>query len=376
MTQSSRAEAQAIADAARTYLDDHAGFEPLRRAIDSGARIDRGLWQGFARDMGFAGLGIAEAHGGSGLGPMELALVSEELGRCLAPIPFFESAILAAGLIDAVGDDDARARLLPRIASGESIATLAARDSHGAPLPEAVGPVLAAGRLTGAAHFVPFGDSADLLLVLAREATGLALLAVPAGAAGVRIEPLVTLDLTRPMAHVHFDLAIDADALIGTGPAVTQGFWQAWSRAGIFLAAEQLGLADRSLAETLSYARERVQFGRVIGSFQAMKHRMADMKLHIDEARSAVEWAVETLARGEDPMLAAHGARVRSTEAALHCAADAIQLHGGIGFTWEHHAHLFLKRARSAATLLDPPNHYRERIARVLLDGQSLEISE
>jgi len=364
---------QAIREAARDYLRDHADLDRLRRHIDAGGRADEALWRGFAQELGFAGLGIAETYGGAGLGPVEQALVLEELGRTLAPIPFFESAVLAAGLIDAAASEARKAALLPGIAAGATIATLAAREVSGDPLPAAIGPVLTGDRLTGAAHYVPFGDAADLLIVAARDGEGVTLLTLPADTNGITVEPLTSLDLTRPLARIGFDLELPADAFLGARGGAAAALESALARAGGLLAAEQLGVAARSLEETVAYAKERVQFGRVIGSFQAVKHRLADMKLAVDEARAAVGWAAAAIADGEDVALACAGARVRCTEAALACTADAIQLHGGIGFTWEHHAHLFFKRARAAATLLDPPAVHRERIARALLDNPASE---
>lgn len=355
----------AIREAAREYLRDHADFERLRKSVDEQVRIDRELWEGFAQGMGFAGLGIGEAHGGAGLGPVEQALVLEELGRTLAPIPWFESAVLAADLIGTTGNEEQKNALLPGIADGTVIATLAARDASGDPLPGAIGPVLADDRLTGTAHYVPFGDSADLLIVAARDGDSVALLALPADTPGILAEPLTALDLTRPLARITFDCAVPAGARLLGGAMELEA---SLSRAAGLLASEQLGVAARSLEETVAYSKERVQYGRVIGSFQAMKHRMADMKLIVDEARAAAGWAAEAISSGDNAALACSAARVRCTEAALFCTADAIQLHGGIGFTWEHHTHLFFKRARGSASLLDSAAHHRETIARAILD--------
>lgn len=358
----------AIRDAARDYLRDNADFERLRRTIDAGSRIDRALWQGFAVELGFAGIAIAEAHGGAGLGAVEQALILEELGRVLAPIPWFESAVLGADLIARGGDPALRDLLLPGIAAGTTIATLAARDASGGPLPQAIGPVLDGGRLTGSAYYVPFGDCADLLIVAARKGDGIALIALSADTPGIVATSQTALDVTRPLARIDFDIDVPDAAMLDAA-----AFEPALARAAGLLASEQLGVAERSLTETVAYAGERVQFGRRIGSFQAVKHRLADMKLAVDEARSAAAWAAGAIAGSEDYTLAAAGARVRCTEAALHCTADAIQLHGGIGFTWEHHAHLFFKRARATATLLDPPAVHRERIAARLLSSQETD---
>lgn len=368
----------AIREAARSFLGDQAGFERLRHTVDSAAGWDAELWRGFAIDLGFAGLGIAEADGGIGLGPLEQALILEELGRTLAPIPWFESVVLAGGVVARAASGAQRSTLLGRIATGETIATLAMRDAAGGSLPAGIGPRLVGSgdgwTLEGEAHYVPFGHVASLLLVVARtegaqQWDGLSLVALPADAAGVSVERRVSLDLTRPYSTVRFDrIAVAPDQILGTAATAGPPLARALAAAGGLLASEQVGGAARSLDETVAYSKERVQFGRVIGSFQAVKHRLADMKLLVDSARSAADWAARAIDADGDIETAAAGARSYCSEAFLACAADAIQLHGGVGFTWEHHAHLFFKRARASATLLDSPLDCREAIARAIID--------
>jgi alkylation response protein AidB-like acyl-CoA dehydrogenase len=362
-------EQQAIRDAARDYLADHAGFERLRAIADGPAGWDAELWQGFAKELGFAGLGIAEADGGIGLGAIEQALILEELGRTLAPIPWFESVVLAGGTVARAFSGEMRQALLGRIAAGET-ATLVLRDAAGTPLPSGIAPCLEDGRLTGEAHYVPFGHAASLLIVATQGSggwDGIGLAAIPADRAGVTVERVTSLDQSRPLARIRFD-AVDVAAderVADAGPSLRA----AWSAAAGLLASEQVGGAARSLEETVAYAQDRVQFGRTIGSFQAVKHRLADMKLLVDSARSAADWAARAIAAGsEDAERAAAGARTYCTTAFLQCAADAIQLHGGIGFTWEHHAHRFFKRARSSATLLDTADAWRDSLARTIFD--------
>lgn len=358
----------AIREAARDYLADRADFERLRKTIDSDAGWDEELWLGFAQELGFAGLGIAEEDGGIGLGAIEQALILEELGRTLAPIPWFESVVLAGGTIARAFPAGKRQELLGRIASGE-VATLALRDARGGALPHGIGPRIVDGRLSGEAHYVSFGHAASILIVATGGGNGwddVGLAAIPADRAGVTVERVVSLDLTRPMAVIRFDgveLA-EGEFVANAGPALRQ----AWTAAAGLLASEQVGGAARTLDETVAYSMQRVQFGRLIGSFQAMKHRMADMKLLVDSARSAADWAARAIADCEDFAKAAHGARAYCSDAYLRCAADGIQLHGGIGYTWEHHAHLFFKRARSSATLLDRIDEHRDAIARAIID--------
>ena len=371
---------KALYESAQAFLSDRCGFERLQAVIGGGTGWDQALWRGFAGELGFAGLGVAEAHGGSGLGPVDQALVLEALGRTLAPIPYFESAVLAAAVVEAAATTAQKADLLVGIAAGDTIATLAWRDAAGVAAPEGSGatlsPMADGWRLAGEAHYVPFGHVATLLLVAAQGPHGgLSLAAVPVPQTGVTVERRTTLDLTRPYSTVRFDIVVAPSQLLGEPGATADPLRRALSVASGLLASEQLGGAARSLEETVAYAKQRVQFGRVIGSFQAVKHRLADMRVLVDAARTAAGWAAQAIASGEDAGLACAGARAYCSEAFLSCAADAIQLHGGIGFTWEHHAHLFFKRARASATLLDPPAVHRERIARTLLDPAPLEFA-
>jgi alkylation response protein AidB-like acyl-CoA dehydrogenase len=357
------ADQESIRDAARAFLRDACDFAAVRRVIDGDEGWDAGLWRQFGGELGFAGLAIPEAHGGSGLGPLELAVVAEELGAVLAPIPWFETAVLAAGLLMHAGDG----HHLADIAAGRVAATLAVRDALAVPLPDGIGPRIEDGVLSGTAHFVPFGAATDLFVVAARE-VGVSVAAVPRGAAGVRVEKLVSMDLTRPLAHVHFDHVEIGGMRVGAPGEGGAALDRTLAVAAAMLAAEQVGGMQRTLDEVVAYSLQRVQFGRVIGSFQAMKHRMADMKLKLEATRSAACWAASLLAEGAAEAFAAcAAARAYCSDAYLEIASEGIQLHGGIGFTWEHHAHLFFKRARSSFTLLDAPYVHRERIAVSLL---------
>lgn len=357
------ADQNSIRDTARTFLRKSCDFARLHHVIDGDAGWDTDLWKRFSGDLGFAGLAIPEAHGGSGLGPLEMALVAEELGAVLAPIPWFETAVLAAGVLAQVGATDH----LADIAQGRLVATLALRDADATPLPGGIGPRIENSSLHGTAHFVPFGAIADMFVVPAHE-MGISLLAIPRATPGVRVEKLVSMDLTRPLAHVHFEnVAIGAlrAGALGQGGAALE---KTLALAAAILAAEQVGGMQRTLDEVVAYSLQRVQFGRVIGSFQALKHRMADMKLRLEAARSAATWAAALLAEGApDAPTACAAARAYCTDAYLEIASEGIQLHGGIGFTWDHHAHLFFKRARGSFTLLDPPSIHRERVAFDLL---------
>ncbi len=345
-----------IQDSARAFLSDAASLERLRATLDGSAGWDPELWSGLASEMGFAGLMIPEAYGGSDLGAVEMALVLEETGRTLAPVPFFETAVLAVQAILAAGDEDQRAGLLPGIASGEVKAAFAGTADR---------PALVDGRLIGEARYVTFGHVADLLLVATRESS---LLALPVSTPGVTIEPVANLDRTRPFATVRFDLAPPPGAFLAepgrAGAAVARTLLIG---AGL-LAAEQTGGAQFCLDSTVDYAKQRVQFGRQIGSFQAVKHELADMMVMIEASRSATLYAAAAIDEdGEEMAEACLTASSWACDAYRHCAGEAIQLHGGIGFTWEHHAHLYFKRARSSSTWLGTPESHREALAKILL---------
>lgn len=365
---------RAVGETVTAFLADRAGLGRIRCTIDGGKGWDAELWEDFAGELGFAGIGIAETYGGAGLGLAELGIVAEALGRTLAPIPWFESAVLAAGLIAEGDGGDIASETLSGIASGRMIVTTALRDAEAAPLPEGIGPAIkfdgAAWRLEGTASYVSFGTFADRFVVAARTDEGPTLLIVSADSDNLIIEPLASLDPTRPLARIRFNqIAVDPSMLLGPIGGARPAITDALARAAAVLAAEQIGGMARSFDETLAYAKQRVQFGRTIGSFQAVKHRLADMKLLLEAARSAVDWAIETERDEARFPVAAAAALAECSDAYRTITGDAIQLHGGIGFTWEHHAHLFFKRARSSSTLLDPPSRHRESVAESIIKG-------
>ncbi len=350
------ADQRMIQDSARAFLGDAAGLEQLRAALDSETGWAPQLWASLAGEMGFAGLMIPDAYGGAGLGAVEMALVLEETGRTLATVPFFETAVLAAQAILTAGSETQRAQWLPGLAKGEVKATFAGIAGR---------PRFAQGRITGEAEYVTFGQMADLLIVATSDQS---LFALPASTPGIEIEPVASLDRTRPFARVRFDLQPPCDSALGApeqaGPAIRRVLTIA---AGL-LATEQTGGAQFCLDSTVEYAKQRVQFGRLIGSFQAVKHELADMMVMIEASRSAALYAAAAIDEdGEELAEACHAAASWASDAFRHCSGEAIQLHGGIGFTWEHHAHLYFKRARSSSTWLGTPEAHREALAKILL---------
>jgi alkylation response protein AidB-like acyl-CoA dehydrogenase len=338
-----------IANTAKAFFAENATGERTRAAM-AGSGVDAALWQAFTGELGLAGVAIPEAFGGVGLGMIELAILAEEAGRHTAALPLLASLGLAAPAILAGGNDEQKARLLPRLASGELIASFAAANSDTEP-----GATLSDGILTGAALHVPHGASADLFVVVA--ANGVAM--VERGAPGLGITPLTSMDQTRPYARLDFG-GVAAEMLADPHAATNAAFTTGW----LALAADALGGAQACLDRTVAYARERVQFGRAIGSFQAIKHRLADMMVAIEQARSAVYWAACAIdERSSEIAFAIHAAKAFACDTYSHCAGEMIQLHGGIGFTWEHDAHLFFKRARGNASLLGTPDWHREQVA-------------
>ncbi|MGV2495165.1 acyl-CoA dehydrogenase family protein [Pelagerythrobacter aerophilus] len=324
---------QMIAETAAAFFAENATSERTRAAMANG--IDRDLWRGYCRELGFGGLTVPEDLGGAGLGHVELAIVAEQAGRTLAAIPLLGCAMTTAALL--ASDDRAAIEAhLPAMMVGDRI--------------------VAAGERGGEGMLVPHAAQCDLLLLLCEGDAHL----IDASAATV--EPLKSLDETRPLARV---LAPAGDPLPG-GAAPCEA---ARATGVLCLAAEALGGAQEALDRTVAFAHEREQFGRPVGSFQAYKHRLADRAVEIEQARSAVWWAACALDEGhETRALALHAAKSFCADTYLRVAGDMIQLHGGIGFTWEHDAHLFFKRARAIANMLGDGPHHRERVARIMLD--------
>ena len=336
-----------IAETVRGFMAENASSARTRAAMAADG-IDRALWSAFCTELGLAGIGLPEEHGGAGLGMVEFAIVAEAAGSHVAAIPLLGLAT-AARAIAAGGSEAQKAEWLPRLISGEAIAA-----AEGVPDLS-----FADGRLTGVIDPVPHGAIADVFVLVSPDGAWI----VRADAQGVSVKAHVTMDQTRPLARVTLDGAA-AEMLADPQAAITALHAGGW----ICLAAEGLGIAQGSLDRTVAYAKERVQFGRQIGSFQAYKHRLADMMIEIEQARSAVYWAACAVDEAaDDAPLALHAAKSFAADTAFMCAGNMIQLHGGIGFTWEHDAHLFFKRARSLQTMLGDGNFHREAVASMVL---------
>jgi alkylation response protein AidB-like acyl-CoA dehydrogenase len=388
---SSAAELAELRDSVRDFLAAKSGEQQVRAAIETERGYDEDLWRQMASQLSLPGLALPEEYGGDGFTFTELQVVLEELGRALTPSPFFASVVLAAGAILATGDEAAARAYLPGIASGKTTATLAVAEAAGlwsfdeltTTARPAEGASTDAGGtgggnwlLTGTKQFVLHGTTADLLIVAAHTEAGPAFFAVqPGNPAGTTINAMVnssragavtdsatrttltrtalkTLDLTRPMATLEF--AETPATLIGAPGTAGRTLDAVLDRAMTALAAEQAGAARACLEASAAYARERHQFGRPIGSFQAVKHKCADMLVRVELAQAAAAPLPQ----------AAAVAHAVCSESLMFVAAENIQVHGGIGFTWEHPAHLYFRRAKASQLMFGGPGFYFEHLLR------------
>ena len=352
--------------AVRALLADRAAPAAVIARTETPGTYDTGLWQALAADLGCAGLLIAESHGGAGATYREAAVVAEEVGRAAGPVPYLGSAIVATAAAISAGDDE----LLASLAAGTTTAALAV------PFPAAPGarpPVTvrvggprdddAAGtnRLSGTVTAVIDALPAGVLLVPA-DGVPYGLYAVSAADPGVTVTPVVSLDMTRQLCDLTLDSAVGRQ--IAAGQAAERAVLAALAAGAAMLASEQLGLAERCVEMTVGYLKERRQFGRPVGSFQALKHRLADLWVGVTQARAAARYAAACLAAGDpDAPVAVALAKAACSDIAVRASQESVQLHGGIGFTWEHPAHLYLKRAKSASIGFGTPDLHRASLA-------------
>lgn len=336
----------------RDLLADRCEPTSVTALYDGDRTLVPGLWKALAADLGLAGLLVAEEHGGAGATAREAAVVLEELGRAAAPVPFLTSAVIATTLLTHADGD-----LLARLASGESTATLVVPFSTA---PNGVLPAfeLADGALRGEVTSVAGALEADVLLVIARDGDDLAVHAVDA--ADAMLTPVSSFDMTRQLADVRVDGVRGTAVLAHAEPDVRA----ALEAGAALLASEQAGVAQWCLETTVAYLKERHQFGRVVGGFQALKHRLADLYANVESATATARYAAATLAAQDPDLLVATSlAQAFCGDLAVTAAEEAVQLHGGIGMTWEHPAHLYLKRAKADQIGLGTPGAHRSRLA-------------
>lgn len=372
MTPSGTDEQRALRGAVADLMAKHSTQAQVRALMTTDRGFDPTVWRELAA-MGLLGLAIPEQHGGTGAGPVELSIVAEELGRALLVGPFLSTAVLVPSLLAVLGDTGEQAAVLPRIAAGELVATLAFAEGSTARIPDALQTLATVstaaggdGRLTGIKNFVLDGQSAGLLYVLAGTDAGSAVFAVEADAPGLEVTSLTTIDATRKQCRVRF--ADTPARMVGQPGVGVEVFTAALDHSAVELLGEQAGGARRAMEMACDYAKTRYQFGRAIGSFQAVKHLCADMLLEAESATSAARFVAAAFAERSPTRLADLAlAQAYCSEAYVFIAATNIQVHGGIGFTWEHPAHLYLRRARTDAQLLGQPSWHRERYLQQIL---------
>jgi len=358
-------EQKQLRDEVRKFLAEKCPPKAVRTVLDGKASYDRELWQGLA-ELGFLGVAIPEEFGGAGAGHLELCVIAEEMGRALAPVPFSSTVYLAAEALLLAGSDAQKRKWLPAIAKGEAIGTLALFEGKGNPSPQAIKLSASGNLLNGTKMPVPDGAIADFAIVAARTASGgretdISLFLAGLKGAGVEVKTLSNIDPTRGQAEIIFaNCKAEPLGRAGEGWSILT---QVLDRAAVLTAFEQVGGADRALEMGRDYALDRIAFGRPIGSFQAVKHMLADMYVSATLARSNCyygAWALST--NSSDLPEAAATARISATQAFQHCAKNNIQVHGGMGFTWEFDCHMYYRRANALALGLGSLSYWEDAL--------------
>ena len=353
----------------RRALEARSPAKEVRRLMATEAGFERDAWQKLNQELGLTAIHIPEAYGGGGFGYSELGIVLEEMGRGLLCAPFFSTTLAATAILEA-GTEEQKKALLPGLADGTVTATLAFAEESGsndaAAIALTASPSGATWRLDGSKSFVLDGHTADLLVVVARRpgsrgTDGLSFFTVDGNAPGLVRRKLKTMDETRKLAHVTFK-SVEA-RLLGTEGAGAETFARTMQRALICLANEMVGAAERLREDALEYVKMRMQFGRSIASFQTTKNKAADMLVDVELAKSAAYYAAAALDEGDEDIAAlASLAKASAAEACVQTAIHAVQMHGGIGFTWDNDTHLWFKRAKSSEILFGDANEHREKM--------------
>ena len=352
----------------RRFLEDKSPTTEVRRLMETEEGYDEAVWKQLSTDLGLPAVHVPEEYGGQGFGVAELAIVLEEMGRALLCAPYFSSAVLATTAILEAGTEERKRELLPPLAAGETRAALAFTEDNGLWNSDGVAMTATADGdayvLNGAKGFVLDGHTADTIVVLARQPgtsgdEGLSFFTVAGDADGLTRTPLRTADPTRKQARLEFENV--RAALLGAEGAAAAPFARVLDLAAICLANEMVGGAEKLRESALDYSLMRVQFGRQIGSFQTMKHKSADMLLEVELAKSAAYYAAAAASEGDEELPAlACLAKASASQAYMQTAINTVQIHGGIGFTWDNDTHLWFKRAKSSEVFLGDPSYHRE----------------
>ncbi len=354
-----------LKDQARRFLEAKSSPKAVRAILEGPEPYDKALWQGLA-EMGFMGTAIPEEYGGLGATYLELCVIAEELGRAVAPVPFASSIFLAAEFLLAAGSEEQKQAYLPKLASGEIIGCFALAEGVGAATPKRIQADVAGGKLSGTKLPVLDGDVADFAIVAAKTGAGndarsISLFIVDLKSANVKRETVETIDPTRSQAKITFSGA--AAELLGAEGDGWNIIERVLDHAAVLTAFEQLGGADRALEMARDYALDRMAFGRPIGSFQAVKHMLADMYVSATLARSNCYYGAWALSTGSSELPeAAATARVSATQAYQHCAKNNIQVHGGMGFTWQFDCHLYYRRSNLLALTLGSLSTWEDKL--------------
>ena len=363
-------EQQEFRSVLRRFLEDKSPTTEVRRLMETDEGCDPEVWRQLSQDLGLTAIHIPESYGGQGFGIGELAIAVEEMGRALLCAPYFASTVMAATAILKSGSEDQKQLLLPDIAAGETIATLAISEESGVWSPDGVAmtakPAGDGYRLNGVKSFVLDGHTADLAVVVARRegssgGDGLSFFTVACDAVGLERTRLKSMDPTRKLARLSFK---DVEAsLLGDEGGAAGPLGETLDVAAICLANEMVGGAERLRESAVEYANMRVQFGRAIGSFQSLKHKAADMLLEVELAKSAAYYAAAAADENDEDVSAiASLAKAAAADAYMQTAVHTVQIHGGIGFTWDNDTHLWFKRAKSSEVFLGGAAYHRERL--------------
>jgi len=357
-----------LRDTVRSFLDDKSPVTRVREVMEGDSGVDEDLWDAMA-ELGLQAMHIPEDYGGAGFGLLETGIVLEELGRNVVAVPYFSSVVLGGSAVLIAGSEEQKAEILPQLGSGElRLALAVTEEGRGWDPADIALEATADGDsfvLHGGKSYVVDGHSAHMFVVSAREASGISLFLVPTDAPQVTTSRIETMDMTRQQAKVTFDGArVPASSRLGPAGSGVATLDYLYDVAVAMLAFEQVGGAQRCLEMSVEYAKGRFQFGRAIGSFQAIKHKCADMLVRVESARSAAYYAGWAAVEDPDELaVAAPTAKAYCSDAYLFCSGETIQVHGGIGFTWEHDAHLYFKRAKTSQLLLGDSGEWRAKLA-------------